>query len=118
MEDESTIILNAGTISLFNCTATLDTEFVDTPVSSIVHWMIGDTLIESHDRFNITETTSEDMNDTIAFYSELEIAPVLIDDKGVLVCRVFIIDNSSNEYILDSQAISSAVNLNVEGNHE
>ena len=116
MDDQLTITLNAGANALFNCLATVDTTFADTPVNSVIKWMIGDTHLESHDRFYISETESDDdINGTTTFYSEIEIAPVLKDDEAVLVCTVFVTDDSSNEYILKSPNANASLTLKIEG---
>ena len=50
-----------------------------------------------------------------SYHSVLKIAPVIrSEDEGVLMCSIFITEDISNEYILDSSITNTSTTLTIE----
>ena len=78
-------------------------------------WILRDSVINSKDRFKISESNVADTN-SYFFTSTLNIAPIIRKaDEGVLTCRVYITPKGSNEHISDSLTINKSIILQIEG---
>ena len=117
MNDQDTDVLKAGGMAVFNCSIVIDTSFIDLPIHSVTKWRIGGQLIESKNRFTISESISESTTNSTTYYSVLQIVPLLKEDESDLSCSAFVTTDSPNEYIIDSPMANSSLSLSVEGNN-
>ena len=72
--------------------------------------------VHSKERFEISEMSPLTTTNITSYHSVLRIAPVIrSEDEGVLMCSVFITEDISNEYILDSSITNTSTALTIEG---
>ena len=109
-------VVQTGAVTTFTCSATLNTTYLDLPVHAVFEWMIGGASLPSSDRFQLYSSATEVGSDNITYHSVLRIAPVTPEEDGSnLECRVFITEDNSNVYILDSITVNTSVNVKLEG---
>ena len=109
-------VVQTGAMATFTCSATLNTTYIDLSVHAVFKWMIGGTFLPSNDRFQLDSSATEVGSDNITYHSVLRIAPVTSEEDGrFLECRVFISEDNSNVYILDSITVNTSVDVKLEG---
>ena len=109
-------VVQTGAVATVTCSATLNTTYLDLPVRAVFEWMIGGTSLPSNDRFQLDSSATEVGSDNITYHSVLIIAPVTPEeDESILECRVFITEDHSNVYILDSITVNTSVDVKLEG---
>ena len=109
-------MLQTGDMALYTCTAMVTNTHIDLPVHAVFKWTLGNLSVHSRERFEISELSPSTTTNITSYYSMLRIAPVIrSEDEGVLMCSVFITEDISNEYILDSSITNTSTTLTIEG---
>ena len=113
---EPVSMLQTGDMALYTCTAMVTNTHIDLPVHAVFKWTLGNLSIHSRERFEISELSPLITTNITSYHSVLRIAPVIrSEDEGVLMCSVFITEDVSNEYILDSSITNTSTTLTIEG---
>ena len=100
---------------LYTCTAMVTNTHIDLPVHAVFKWTLGNLSVHSRERFVISEMSPLTTTNITSYHSMLRIAPVISEDEGVLICSVFITEDISEEYILDSSITNTSTTLTIEG---
>ena len=109
-------MLQTGDMALYTCTAMVTNTHIDLPVHAVFKWALGNLSVHSKERFEISEMSPSTTTNITSYHSVLRIAPVIrSEDEGVLMCSVFITEDISNEYILDSSITNTSTTLTIEG---
>ena len=109
-------MLQTGDMALYTCTAMVTNTHIDLPVHAVFEWTLGNQSVHSRERFEISELSPLTTTNITSYHSVLRIAPVIrSEDEGVLMCSVFITEDISNEYILDSSITNTSTTLTIEG---
>ena len=109
-------MLQTGDMALYTCTAMVTNTHIDLPVHAVFKWTLGNLSVHSRERFEISEMSPLTTTNITSYYSMLRIAPVIrSEDEGILMCCVFITEDISNEYILDSSITNTSTTLTIEG---
>ena len=105
--------LYTGSISLFNCTATINNSNIDVDIDPVFTWSMNGVPIDyKTTRFSKSDT----MNDnTGVYHSQLQIAPLLKQDESVLECTVHIYPKPINGFIQPSDNVMGSTMIRVKG---
>ena len=109
-------MLQTGDMALYTCTAMVTNTHIDLSVHAVFKWTLDNLSVHSRERFEISELSPLTTTNITSYHSVLRIAPVIrSEDEGVLMCSVFITEDISNEYILDSSSTNTSTTLTIEG---
>ena len=113
---EHVSVLHTGDLALYTCNAMITNTHIHLPVHAVFKWTLDNLSIHSRERFEVSELPPLTTTNITSYHSLLTVAPVIrSEDEGVLMCSVFITEDISNEYILDSSIASTSTKLRIEG---